>query len=1127
MAITLDVKLALQDRELRRDAERLRNDVGRDFQRDMDRIGQQSGIALADTFGRTAAPRMRKAMNGVADAAESATMKHANLNAELVKHEAVSRRVSAVTGELNRKRESGTLTIETETRLTNRLIRERVNEANVLKRVTKARADYDRALRIYGDKRSSLVPNVDTTGAVDQLARLGVTMGALSKIAGPAALVVMGAGLFQVASGAAAASQSLLVIPAALSAVGAGFLALKVGTQGFSDALDNMADPEKFASSLANLAPAAADAALSIKALVDGPIADLRRATQEALFDGVGPILTNLGSTYAQPIQQMTTQIAQAFNTMFQGIGDQLMDPNSQAALRDTMSNIGSAFQAAAPAAKSFAQAFVDIASVGSSFLPGLGQGAANLAQQFANFIRDARDSGKLHQWMQDGLDAITQLADMAKSAGEMFLAMAGHGKEFLPGIAQETRELADAFKGVLNFVDKINTALDTLKNAVNLLINPFQGIKGFAEQLGLIDKPTTPQNGMLGGGGGFDPQPTTILPALSPPGRLGGSVLGLQSTGGWSASNPFAQSSRGGGGAEADRYAGLDIRNYLPPNMPTGGYPGDAALLANVPAGRYDPTGDLTKGLEDCSSYIEDLVNLMDGMPTDGRQMSTGNAAEWLTTHGFLSGYMPGAFNVGFNGAHMQATLPDGTPVNWGSDAAAANRGIGGTGALDPAFTQHYYRPVGAASSDYHDVQRAGWDWAKALREEAATNRDPKADQSDKADAHQQAVEAGWKYNESLNKLLQAQNGTYNKLSSSADKFTNGMQQLGAKIDDDFGISKGLGGIAENITKFLANLAMAPVFGALSGVTSAYGTPGPGTGLLGAFAPRQNAFGQPMPDVLGRVMPQDGTTTAPGGYSPIPSAPTTPIPGGAISAPGVITPPGTQTSPYAPLTGPQLTNPGLTTPTPLGPMVGSPGQGYPTPWNPALSTGTRSTPSMGIAPGQGMPTSPGIGIGSGGLLGLAGSAASAAAGLAAGAGSMGGGGAAASAAAQIGIDEINRAIGFGAQAVGIGVQGLMETFLPVESQLADPTRGWFGRILGGVAGIRPVAQNVAGNKSGDQLTPEQVDKRDKERGIGSGDTNNTTNNVNVNAELHGQPDANARALNDLSWRAAAPAGGR
>lgn len=134
------------------------------------------------------------------------------------------------------------------------------------------------------------------------------------------------------------------------------------------------------------------------------------------------------------------------------------------------------------------------------------------------------------------------------------------------------------------------------------------------------------------------------------------------------------------------------------------GGYPGDAALLANVRPGSYVSqagVGDLTQGIGDCTSSIEDLVAMLDGRSTAGRSLSTGNAHEWLTQNGFQPGQGgPGTFRVGFNSGHMQATLPGGTPFNWGSDAAAARGGVGGSGAFDPSFTSNYFRPVGPSPS-------------------------------------------------------------------------------------------------------------------------------------------------------------------------------------------------------------------------------------------------------------------------------------------------------------------------------------------------------------------------------------------------------------------------------------------
>lgn len=142
-------------------------------------------------------------------------------------------------------------------------------------------------------------------------------------------------------------------------------------------------------------------------------------------------------------------------------------------------------------------------------------------------------------------------------------------------------------------------------------------------------------------------------------------------------------------------------------------GYSSDAALLSQIPSGQYgrDKGADLTKGLGDCSSAVEDLVNLMQGHSTAGANMSTGNEAQRLSQMGLLPTNVPvpGALNVGFNSEHTQATLPGGTNFNWGSSAAAAAGGVSGGGAFDPTgggtgpFTSHYYLP-NTTTSDYGD---------------------------------------------------------------------------------------------------------------------------------------------------------------------------------------------------------------------------------------------------------------------------------------------------------------------------------------------------------------------------------------------------------------------------------------
>lgn len=101
-------------------------------------------------------------------------------------------------------------------------------------------------------------------------------------------------------------------------------------------------------------------------------------------------------------------------------------------------------------------------------------------------------------------------------------------------------------------------------------------------------------------------------------------------------------------------------------------------------------------------------------------------------------------------------------------------------------------------------------------------------------------------------NKLLHDQSDLYKTEERQTKGATEGLEQMGAKIDKDFGISKGLPGIAENLTKFLANLAMAPVMGALQGANAAIGGPTyGGKGLIGAAA-LGGAFGsQFTPETL------------------------------------------------------------------------------------------------------------------------------------------------------------------------------------------------------------------------------------------------------------------------------------
>lgn len=98
------------------------------------------------------------------------------------------------------------------------------------------------------------------------------------------------------------------------------------------------------------------------------------------------------------------------------------------------------------------------------------------------------------------------------------------------------------------------------------------------------------------------------------------------------------------------------------------------------------------------------------------------------------------------------------------------------------------------------------------------------------------------------LSEAKQTANDKHLKVMESS---TSALNEFGAQLDSDFGISKGLAGIAENLTKFLGNLLAAPALAQMQAIAGAPGQAQGGYGLMGvlgaqgAFGPQYTAAGQ------------------------------------------------------------------------------------------------------------------------------------------------------------------------------------------------------------------------------------------------------------------------------------------
>jgi hypothetical protein len=115
--------------------------------------------------------------------------------------------------------------------------------------------------------------------------------------------------------------------------------------------------------------------------------------------------------------------------------------------------------------------------------------------------------------------------------------------------------------------------------------------------------------------------------------------------------------------------------------------------LVNSVSGTPYVTGGDSPAGT-DCSGLVSWVTNAATGRPVYGDRFHTGNIEQALLARGFQYGTQPGALNVGWNGGHTAATLPDGTPVSSGEGGGVK---IGGGGAYQSQFTNHMFLPMPA----------------------------------------------------------------------------------------------------------------------------------------------------------------------------------------------------------------------------------------------------------------------------------------------------------------------------------------------------------------------------------------------------------------------------------------------
>lgn len=930
-----------------------------------------------------------------------------------------------------------------------------------------------------------------TQTATASAVELGNTVGSLSKLGGPAALAGLAYGIVQLGTVAATAAGTIGLLPGVIGAAGAAFGTLAIGTQGFADAIQEMGDPEKFAEALRELAPSAQQAALEIQALVNGPLKELKMATQEALFDGIGPQLSQLASTLGPELQRLTTSVATSFNEMFRGAVAGI-DPN---VFTSISSSIQQAFQNLAPAIQPITQALMDLVDVGASFMPELADAATNAANAFATLVSEAKGTGELQQWIRDGMAVVEMLGETVITVADTFMTLGGDGVTAMRDIQIAVEAVSTAVKIVSGDMAAWN---DVIPSIGDIARKTFEDIAGFID------------NGLL------QPLREMIKLANKIPGINLPNIPELTR----------AQGTVGGGGS------------FDPPGTVPGG-------PRAVP--RVGGIGNAGQGIGDVSQW-------------SGNRINTG---------------------IGSPGGSAGSTGPTMPVVPFSGDPMSLLQGI-------PNVTSGLYSAASSVLDSSHKVAQEQAELNTVLADVNATAEELQKARNELAQAEQDQFKA------ELN-LAEQKKAATDGLAKATMNAHSSFQDLTAALDSDFGASKGLPGLVDNLVRAIASIATAPLQGILSTIanggrqsTGAVGMPQgaaysmqsmmpQGMPQVGAGLPEQHEPGMvpnatnlmkilearyPGLDINADTGRQDGYANEHGAGRAldIMTGNNTALgndvnkfllqnadafglnynlwqqkqfnPDGSVSG---MENRGSPTQNHmdhvhanvAP--GPAAGFPGLSPglPPPGSVPTGGPlGTGFPTAMGPG---GIPQSPAIGgpLGVGQGLgqatpsykPTTPssapdpawspqgGGNVGSG-LLGMAMGAASSAAGVGANMFAPGSG-AAAQKAAEIGQKAIERTIAFGGQVAGTLVSGAQESLTWRDPDTGeDPlANSWLQRLSGALMGARPAGAAAAGKADEkskvDPNAPQQQQGQNGQQP--GGNTINNTMNVSPDVAGNGQ----------------------
>lgn len=223
----------------------------------------------------------------------------------------------------------------------------------------------------------------------------------------------------------------------------------------------------KFKDELDQLTPSARDFVLTIAGF-KGEMMDLRNGIQETMFQGTGPAFAQMFNNLLPVVGPGMQRIAHAMNQSMLQVFDSLGSPQGQSIIDRILGGTGEAQEHLTKLIDPMVRGVGTLMAAGAEHLPQVVDLFGRLADRFADFIEEADKSGKLDEFMDRGIGALSKLAELGINLIQIVynLGEAFEG-DMLQGLVDVTQKFEDWIKSAEG-QQKINEWIQQAKDLWN-----------------------------------------------------------------------------------------------------------------------------------------------------------------------------------------------------------------------------------------------------------------------------------------------------------------------------------------------------------------------------------------------------------------------------------------------------------------------------------------------------------------------------------------------------------------------------------------------------------------------------------------------------------------------------------